>query len=99
MCIDTSTAPDERVGNERKLQETWQAYPVRPQHFFIIGASPTKRLFINALLKVVATFSSSKVIQRLRFVEVRPQPTAEATCFDAFRGLPFPAPTEAFRCI
>ena len=73
MCIDTSTAPDERVGNERKLQETWQAYPVRPQHFFIIGASPTKRLFINALLKVVATFSSSKVIQRLRFVEVRAQ--------------------------
>lgn len=35
MCIDTSTAPDEKVGNERKLQETWQAYPVRPQHFFI----------------------------------------------------------------
>ena len=75
MCIDTSTAPDERVGNERKLQETWQAYPVRPQHFFIIGASPTKRLFINALLKVVATFSSSKVIQRLRFVEVCPHST------------------------
>jgi hypothetical protein len=35
MCIDTSTAPDEKVGNERKLQEVWQAYPVRPQHFFI----------------------------------------------------------------
>ena len=39
MCIDTSTAPEEKVGNERKLQETWQAYPLRPQHFFI-SASP-----------------------------------------------------------
>jgi hypothetical protein len=26
-------------------------------------------LFINALLKLVATFSSSKVVQRIRFVE------------------------------
>ena len=34
-----------------------------------VGASPTKRLFINALLKVAATFSSSKVIQRIGFVE------------------------------
>ena len=89
MCIDTSTAPDERVGNERKLQETWQAYPVRPQHFFIIGASPTKRLFINALLKVVATFSSSKVIQRLRFVEVRPQQSLHVLTHSA--GFRFPA--------
>eukprot|EP01043_Picozoa_sp_COSAG02_P047574 COSAG02_NODE_4575_length_5203_cov_1.801528_3_plen_287_part_00 len=40
MCIDTSTAPDEKVGNERKLQETWQAYPVRPQHFFISASRP-----------------------------------------------------------
>jgi hypothetical protein len=38
-------------------------------HCVAVGASPTKRLFINALLKVAATFSSSKVVQRIRFVE------------------------------
>jgi hypothetical protein len=58
------------VGNERKLQGTWQSYPLRPQNIFILGASATKRLFINALLKLVAAFSSSKVIQRVSFVEI-----------------------------
>jgi hypothetical protein len=70
FVIDTTKAPSEKVGNERKLQETWQAMPLRPQHFFIMGASWFKRLAINALLKIVSAFSNSKVVARIRFVDV-----------------------------
>ena len=62
FVIDTTDQPETKIGNERKLQETWQKYPLRPQNIFILGASPTKRLFINVLLKLVALVSSSKVI-------------------------------------
>ena len=59
-----------QVGNERKLQKTWQALPLRPQNLFIVGASFLKRVFINALIKFASVFSNSKVLARIRFVEM-----------------------------
>lgn len=70
FVIDTTNAPTSKVGNERKLQKTWQSMPLRPQHFYIMGATWFKRLAINALLKFAAVFSNSKVIERIRFVDL-----------------------------
>lgn len=70
MVIDTSDAPASKVGNERKLQKTWQAYPLRPQNIFIVGASFFKRLTINALIKFATLVTSNKVIGRVQFVEL-----------------------------
>jgi hypothetical protein len=58
------------VGNEKKLQKTWQSLPLRPQNLFIVGASYLKRLFINALIKFATVFSNSKVLARIRFAEM-----------------------------
>ena len=70
MVIDTTNAPSSKVGNERKLQKTWQAYPLRPQNIFIVGASFLKRLTINALIKLASLVTSNKVIGRVQFVEM-----------------------------
>ena len=70
FVIDTTHAPTSKVGNERKLQKTWQSMPLRPQHFYIMGATWFKRLAINALLKFAAVFSNSKVIERIRFADL-----------------------------
>ena len=42
FVIDTSKQSATPVGNERKLQKTWQSLPLRPQHVFIVGASFVK---------------------------------------------------------
>lgn len=68
--IDTSNQPDKRVGNERKLQKTWQSMPLRPQSLFIVGAGLVKRVFLTALIKFASVFSNSKVLERIRFVEM-----------------------------
>lgn len=71
FVIDTSKQDSMgKVGNERKLQKTWQALPLRPQNLFIVGASFLKRLFINALIKFASVFSNSKVLARIQFVEM-----------------------------
>ena len=71
FVIDTSKQESYgKVGNERKLQKTWQALPLRPQNLFIVGASFLKRLFINALIKFASVFSNSKVLARIQFVEM-----------------------------
>ena len=71
FVIDTSKQKGiPQVGNERKLQKTWQALPLRPQNLFIVGASFLKRVFINALIKFASVFSNSKVLARIRFVEM-----------------------------
>ena len=68
MVLDVAYTSN--VGNERKLQNTWQAYPLRPQNIFIVGAGYIKRLAINALIKLVSIVSSNKVIGRVQFVEL-----------------------------
>ena len=37
FVVDTTKSPAKPVGNERKLQKTWQSYPLRPQNLFIVG--------------------------------------------------------------
>ena len=66
FVIDSTNAPDRKVGNERKLQKTWQSLPLRPQNLYIVGASFVKRLFINALIKFASVFSNSKVLARIQ---------------------------------
>jgi hypothetical protein len=67
FVIDVSKQPDKKIGNEQKMQNAWQAFPLRPQRIFISGAGQIKRLFINALLKVAAFFSKQKVLDRIAF--------------------------------
>lgn len=38
FVIDIGNKPDKTIGNERKLQATWQSMALRPQHIFIVGA-------------------------------------------------------------
>lgn len=48
FVIDTSQQNHvKKIGNEKKMQRTWQALPLRPQNLFIVGASWGKRIFIN----------------------------------------------------
>eukprot|EP00037_Helgoeca_nana_P021003 m.209957 g.209957 ORF g.209957 m.209957 type:complete len:278 (+) comp25478_c4_seq1:231-1064(+) len=71
FVIDTSQQNHvKKIGNEKKMQRTWQALPLRPQNLFIVGASWGKRIFINAMIKFASAFSSNKVLKRLRFVEM-----------------------------
>ena len=71
FVIDTSKQNGvPKVGNERKMQKTWQSLPLRPQNLFIVGASFLKRIFINALIAFASIFSNSKVLARIRFVEM-----------------------------
>ena len=71
FVIDTSKQSGiSKVGNEKKLQKTWQSLPLRPQNLFIVGAGWFKRLAINALIAFASIFSNSKVLARIRFVEM-----------------------------
>lgn len=70
FVIDTSKQTGKKVGNEKKMQQTWQSLPLRPQHLFIVGASWGKRVFINAMIRFASVFSSSKILGRVRFVEI-----------------------------
>ena len=69
FIIDQSAA-SKPVGNERKLQQTWSALPLRPKHFFIVGAPLWKRVFINTLLAFAKLFTSAKVLGRIQFCSV-----------------------------
>uniref|UniRef100_A0A7S0NR31 CRAL-TRIO domain-containing protein n=1 Tax=Calcidiscus leptoporus TaxID=127549 RepID=A0A7S0NR31_9EUKA len=70
LAIDTSNVPKRRVGNERRLQVAWQNFPSRPQHIFILGAGPLKRIAINAVIAFASLFAKNKVIARIRFASV-----------------------------
>ena len=67
FVIDVSTQPPKKVGNEQKMQNAYQAFPLRPQRIFISGAGTVKRAFINALLRVAAFFTKQKILDRIRF--------------------------------
>lgn len=66
MIMDVQV-PDRKIGNEKKLQKTWQEFPNRPQHIILINASMIKRILVNALVKFASVFSSNKIFSRLRF--------------------------------
>lgn len=67
--IIDSSQNSKPVGNERKMQKVWSSLAMRPQHFFIVGASFIKRVFINALIKFASIFSNAKVLKRIKFAE------------------------------
>lgn len=70
FVIDVSQKPDEKMGNEKILQKTHNAYPLRPQNIFIVGASKAVRLSVNALLKLGSLVSNSKILKRIKFVDL-----------------------------
>ena len=79
FVIDTSKQKVlKKVGNERKLQKTWQSLPLRPQNLFIVGASFLRKIFLNALISFASVFSNSKVLARIQFVEM----DSVKECFD-----------------
>lgn len=59
FIIDTSnkSAKQRRPTNDKKLQKTWQAMPLRPQTVLIAGAS---YLIINTLIMITSIFSKKK---------------------------------------
>jgi hypothetical protein len=67
FCIDVSSNVPE-IGNEKKLQSTYQSFPLRPQRIFIIGSGYVKRLLINSLVAFASIFSKAKVLERIKFV-------------------------------
>ena len=70
FVIDVSLQRAEKVGNEGKLQKTWQSFPLRPQAIRIAGAGFIKRTIINGLITVAAFFTKQKILDRIRFVSV-----------------------------
>jgi len=70
FVIDIGNKPDKTIGNERKLQATWQSMALRPQHIFIVGAGFFKRIVINGLIKFASLFTKSKIVRRIQFVEM-----------------------------
>lgn len=69
FVIDTSK-PNEKLGNESKMQKVNQSYPLRPQAIYLAGASKTKRLIINGLIKIASLFTKQKIIGRIKFVSM-----------------------------
>ena len=48
FIIDTTgDSMTQRMGNEQKLQKTYQAFPLRPQALFIAGAGFVKRTSVS----------------------------------------------------
>jgi hypothetical protein len=68
FVIDVTNKPKEKVGNEKRLQSSYNVYPLRPQHIFIIGANRLVRTSINLLLKVTGFVSKVKILRRIKFV-------------------------------
>mmetsp|Transcript_40599 Transcript_40599/g.81952 ORF Transcript_40599/g.81952 Transcript_40599/m.81952 type:complete len:256 (+) Transcript_40599:108-875(+) len=67
FVIDVANQPPKKVGNEQKMQNAWQVFPLRPQRIFISGAGTIKRALINTLLKVASFFTKQKILERIRF--------------------------------
>ena len=76
FCADSTDSSDTPVGNEGKLQKSWQSLPLRPQNVLIVGAGPWKRAFINGFLKLASLFSGNKILKRLRFLDRSELPEA-----------------------
>ena len=70
FVIDVSKKADKKYGNEKRLREAHNVYPLRPQHIFIVGASRAIRLGVNALIKLGSIVSNSKVLKRIKFVNL-----------------------------
>lgn len=70
MIIDTATQQGKKVGNEKKLQVTWQSFAARAQDIYILGTTAVTRITVNALIAFASLFLKSKVISRINFATV-----------------------------
>ncbi len=55
------------MGNEKRLQASFNACPLRPQRIYIVGANKMVRALVNALVKIGSLVSKNKVLKRLKF--------------------------------
>lgn len=70
FVINVTNQPNQKVGNEKRMQKAHQSYPLRPQHIFIVGASKVARIAINSLLKIGSFVSKAKILKRIKFVTI-----------------------------
>ena len=91
MVMDTAAVKPEgpKVGNERKMQKTWQRLPSRPQAIHILGAGAFKRVFLTAAIKFASLFTKQKVLDRIKFSTCIPSaPPTPVAALTAARRLP-----------
>lgn len=71
FVIDVSKGvPDEKVGNEKQLQNLWQGFPQRPQTIRIAGTNAATRVFVNTSIKLASVVTKQKVLDRIKFCTV-----------------------------
>ena len=73
--LDKTRAQKEKLGdpygNERKLQQTWRNYPLRPQNIFLVGAGAAQRGiggFATAIAARLLPGSSGKIAGRTKLL-------------------------------
>ena len=66
----TKGIPDEKIGNEKQLQNLWQGFPQRPQTIRIAGTNAVTRAFVNASIKLASVVTKQKVLDRIKFCTV-----------------------------
>lgn len=72
LIIDISkqSVTQPKIGNEQKLQNFNQAFPLRPQTILLAGASTAFRVVVNAVISVAAVFTKQKILDRIQFVSI-----------------------------
>lgn len=71
FVIDVSKSPEgPKIGNEKRLQNFYQAFPQRPQSILIAGTNRLTRIIVNASIKLASLFTKQKVLDRIEFVTV-----------------------------
>lgn len=56
-----------KIGNEKMIQNFYQALPQRPQEIFIVGTNTFTRALVNATIKLASVFVKQKILSRIRF--------------------------------
>lgn len=70
FVIDLTYKGNAKEGNESRMQRAHNAYPLRPQNIYIVGASAAVRISVNALLKIAAFTTRLKILGRVKFVNL-----------------------------
>jgi len=70
FVIDLTHKGSVKEGNESRMQRAHNAYPLRPQNIYIVGASMAVRVSVNALLRIAALTTRVKILRRIKFVNV-----------------------------
>ena len=70
FVIDLTHKSNTKEGNESRMQRAHNAYPLRPQNIYIVGASAAVRISVNAILKIAAFTTRMKILGRIKFVNL-----------------------------